>query len=142
MPEVASVGSVMSMDDAATMAMALPDVIEGVRHGHRSWSVKGKGFAWERPFHKADIKRFGDEPVPAGPILAVHTVDLSDKEAVLAEAAKGVFTITHFNNYPAVLIQLDVASKRVVRELIVDGWLACAPRQMADEYVARSRSRR
>jgi hypothetical protein len=57
---------------------------------------------------------------------------------VLAEQRRGFFTITHFDGYPAVLIQLDVVSKRRLREAIVDAWLACAPRAMADEYVRAS----
>ncbi|MGH9022904.1 MAG: hypothetical protein ACRDV9_07375 [Acidimicrobiia bacterium] len=34
-----------SLDDAARMALDLPEVAEGDRHGNRSWSVSGKVFA-------------------------------------------------------------------------------------------------
>jgi hypothetical protein len=128
-----------SVDDAAEMALKLPDVTEGERHGHRTWSVAGKGFAWERPFSKADIRRFGDAIPPAGPILAVSVADLGEKEAVLAERHKGFFTIPHFDGYPAVLIQLDAVGKRVLREAITDAWLACAPPKLADEFIAGRR---
>jgi len=132
---------VVTIDDVAAMALELPEVTEGERHGHRTWLVAGKGFAWDRRFSKADIKRFGDAGPPEGPILAVRVADLGEKEAVLAAGTRGVFTIPHFDGYSAVLIQLKVAGKRAVREAVVDAWLACAPPALAEEYVGRKRRR-
>jgi hypothetical protein len=127
----------LTVDEVARMASELPDVTEGQRHGNRTWSVAGKAFAWERPFSKADIKRFGDATPPDGPILAVRVDDLGEKEAVLAENAKAFFTIPHFDGYAAVLIQLKKATKRAVREALTDGWLACAPARLVKEFLER-----
>jgi hypothetical protein len=132
----------VTLDEAARMALELPEVTEGERHGHRTWFVGGKGFAWERGFSKADIKRFGDAAPPDGPILAVRVEDLGEKEAVLASQPKGFFTIPHFDGYPAVLIQLKAVGKRALREAIVDGWLACAPRHLVDDYLKGHKARR
>ncbi len=121
----------VSVDEAARMARGLPEVREGERHGHRTWSVANKAFAWERPFSKADIRRFGDASPPDGPILAVRVADLGEKEAVLAAQPKAFFTIPHFDGYSAVLIQLNAVTKRALREAIIDGWLACAPPKLA-----------
>ena len=125
-----------TIDDAARMAMALPGVREGERHGHRTWSVATKAFLWERPFSKADIKSFGDADPPEGPILAATVEDLLEKEAVLAGSPKGFFTIPHFDGYAAVLIQLAAVTDNALGDAIIDAWLACAPSRLADEYLA------
>lgn len=126
----------VSIDEVARIAMELPEVTQGERYGTRTWSVSGKVFAWERAFSKADVRRFGDASPPEGPILAVRVDDLGEKEAVLAAQPKAFFTIPHFDGYAAVLIQLKQVTKRALREAMVDGWLACAPRKLADAYIS------
>jgi hypothetical protein len=134
----------VTLGDVARIASGLPEVTQGERHGNRTWSVVGKAFAWERPFSKADIRRFGEEPAPDGPILAVRVDDLVEKEAVLAakRKSKAFFTIPHFDGYPAILIQLKKVSRPALREAIIDGWLACAPPKLANDFIARARARR
>lgn len=124
-----------TIDDAALMALELEGVAEAERHRHRAWSVAGKDFAWERPFSKADLKRFGDAIPPDGPILAVRVSDLGEKEAVLAANPLAFFTIAHFEGYPAVLVQLRKVSGKALREAILDGWLACAPPALTEKYI-------
>jgi hypothetical protein len=130
-----------SLEDAAQIAMSMPDVTVGERFARRTWFVKKKAFAWERPFSKADIRRFGDETPPDGPILAVSVEDLQEKEAVLEAHPKAFFNIQHFDGYAAVLIQLNEVTKRELREAIEDAWLAMAPARLAEEYLAPKRRR-
>jgi len=126
---------VASLADVTGVVSALPEVSEGERHGHRTWSVGGKAFAWERPFSKADIRRFGAQTPPEEPILAVRVEDLAEKEAVLAAGNAGFFTIPHFDGYAAVLIELRRATPDSVRDALTDGYLACAPAPLAQRFL-------
>ena len=125
----------VTFEQVAEMALALPDVTEKVGgHGAtRQWQVAGKTFLWERPLTKADIKRFGEagETPPEGDIVAFRVEDLDEKEAVLAESHKGFFNMEHFAGYPAILVELRLATKRDLQNAILDGWLALATAKLA-----------
>jgi hypothetical protein len=128
---------VQTFDDVARLAAELPEVTEGEEkfRGSRAWAVAGKMFAWERPFSKADRKRFGGQEPPPGPILAVRAADRAEKEAILAAGKAGFFTIEHFNNYNGYLIQLDAVAPGDLREALADGWLAMAPPKLAAGFL-------
>jgi hypothetical protein len=127
-----------TIEDVARIAAQLPEVTDGIdKFGHRSWAVAGHGFGWIREFSKADIKRYGSDPVPEGPILALRVADLAEKEAILAQDTPGFFTIGHFNGYKAYLVQLQAVSPADLADAIRDAWLSQAPSALASDYLKR-----
>ena len=96
-------------------------VVPGER---REWCVKGKAVAWERPLSKRDLAALG-AGAPAGRVLAVHVEDLDVREAWLQAHPSVCFVSQHFANYPAVLVDLELADENLVCELFAEtaAWL-------------------
>ncbi|MFL5910971.1 MAG: MmcQ/YjbR family DNA-binding protein [Gaiellaceae bacterium] len=121
-------------DDVRRLALALPETEERVSREHRQWRVKDKLFVWERPLRRPDLEALGDE-APRGPILGARVEHLVAKEAMLATGDGVFFTTPHFDGYPAVLVQLDLIALDDLEEVVVEAWLARAPKRLAEKYV-------
>ncbi|HEY2949623.1 MAG TPA: MmcQ/YjbR family DNA-binding protein [Micromonosporaceae bacterium] len=122
-------------EDVRRVALDLPETTEGERRdGLLHWSVRDKSIAWERPLRRGDLEALGDA-APNGPILAARVPDLGAKEALLASDPGVYFTTPHFNGYPAILVRLDRISDADLKELVVEAWLARAPKRLAAEYL-------
>ena len=121
-------------DDVRRIALGLPETSERRSHGGASWVVRDKGFVWERPLRPADIRALGDA-APTGPILGARVEHLGAKAALLADAPDVFFTTPHFDGYPAVLVRLDTIALDDLEEVIVEAWLARAPKRVARTYI-------
>jgi len=128
---------VASWDDVRRIALGLPATSERPTHGgNTSWRVRDKPFVWERPLRPADLRALGDE-APEGPILGARVEHLGAKEALLADDPGVYFTTPHFDGYPAVLVRLQEVPADELEELIVEAWIAQAPRRLAREFIER-----
>jgi len=126
-------------DDVHRLALALPEAVErSSPDGLLQWRVRDKMFAWERPLRRADLQALGDA-APEGPVLAARVPDLGAKEALLAEEGDVCFTTPHFDGYPAILVRLDRIGPTDLEELLVEAWLARAPKRLVRAYLDAAR---
>lgn len=121
-------------EDVRQIALALPETTERPSRDHAHWWVRGKGFVWERPLRAADLKALGQD-APDGPILGVRVEHLVAKEALIGDDPDVFFTTPHFDGYPAVLVRLERIGVTELEELIVDAWLARAPKRLGQTYL-------
>jgi hypothetical protein len=126
---------VADWDDVRRLALALPETGEKASYGGApGWTVKGKGFVWDRPLRPADLDALGDA-APDGPVLGAVVPDLGAKEALLAADPGVYFTTPHFDGYAAVLVRLDRIDVDELHELVVEAWLARAPKRLAKAFL-------
>ena len=121
-------------DDVRRLALALPLTGERVSRGLRQWRVGEKLFVWERPLRRKEIEALG-ERAPEGPILGARVEHLGAKEALLADDPRIYFTTSHFDGYPAVLVRLERIGVGELTEVVVEAWLARAPKRVREEYL-------
>ncbi len=123
-----------SWEDVRRIALGLPETTERPNHGRPAWRVRDKLFVWDRPLRGTDLRALGGD-APQGPILGARVEHLGAKEALLADASGVFFTIPHFDGYPAILVLLEEIGEADLREVIVEAWLARAPKRVAQAYV-------
>ena len=121
-------------DDVRELALPLPEAEERLSRGLQQWRVRDKLFVWERPLRRSDLEALGDR-APSGPILGARVEHLGAKEALLANDEGVFFTTPHFDGYPAILVRLERIDVEGLDEVIVEAWLARAPKRLAKAYL-------
>src|SRR3954463_6102965 len=123
-----------SWDDVRRLALALPGAEERESRDMTQWRVADKLFVWERPLRGSDLEALG-AAAPDGPILGARVEHLVAKEAMLASDPEVFFTTPHFDGYPAVLVQLEKIGLEDLQEVVVEAWLARAPKRLVEDYL-------
>jgi hypothetical protein len=134
--------AIATWDDVARIALSLPATETGTTFRTPAWKVaskpKPKAFAWIRPLSQSDITALTalGRDIPGGEILGLRTDGQHEKAALLEQFGEYVFDIPHFSGYAGVLVKLDAVPLDLLEDLIVDAWLALAPKDLAAAYVA------
>jgi hypothetical protein len=105
----------MTFEDVKEIALELPEVEETTSYGTPSLKVR-----------KAMICRLRDD----GGTLVVR-VDPLKREALLADPSGAYFITPHYEDYPYVLVNLEIANPVELRELLIEAWLERAPKRLA-----------
>lgn len=128
--------------DVDEICGALPDTELGTSWGDvPTWKVpagaKGKGFVlYRKPRHDARDPRTGEM---YDDLVVIVTPGPGEKAALVDDPDVPFFTIDHFRNYNAVLVQqsrLGEISRDELAEIITDAWMTRAPKQLVKEFLA------
>ncbi len=129
-------------DDIAAICTSLPEVEFGTSWGDRpTYKVptgeKGRGFLLYRMPHKTAVDPETGEMYDD--LLVIVTPTEIEKMQLVEDPESPFFTIDHFRNYNAVLVQesrLGEVDVDELREIITDAWLTRAPKKLAREFLA------
>ncbi len=117
---------------------ALPEVELGTSWGDvTTYKVRDKGFLLYRPPHKSAIDPATGEMYDD--LLVIMTPTAAEKAALVEDDSTPFFTIDHFRNFSAVLVQrsrLDEIDRAELAEIITDAWAARAPKSLVKQHLA------
>ena len=128
-------------EDVDEICAALPETELGTSWGDvPTWKVprgpKGKGFLLYRPPVRTAIDPRTGEPYTD--LLVIITPTEVEKAALVEDPDTPFFTIDHFKNFSAVLVQLSrlgELDRDELAEIITDAWATRAPKKLVAEHL-------
>ena len=129
-------------EDIDEICGALPETELGTSWGDRpTWKVprgdKGKGFVLYRAPDRSAIDPETGEMYDD--LVVIITPTEVEKAALVEDETNPFFTIDHFRNYNAVLVQqsrLDEIDRDELAEVITEAWAHRAPKRLSTEFFA------
>ncbi len=114
-----------TLSDVRRIALSLPGADKTRDRFAFAVPIKGKlkQFAWVW-MERIDPKK---PRVPNSSVLAVRVFSLAEKDRLLTENPKSLFTEPHYAGFPAVLVRLDEVTAKELRALVTEAWRCQAP---------------
>ena len=132
--------SMATMRDLDDFALAMPEATKELSDdGRPAYLVHGKRFCLQRTRRKDAIDPDTGEPMDD--VLMFRVDGAETKELLLADPRGVLFTTSHFDGYPAVLIRirdLPQLTRDELRDLVVDAWLTRAQKRVAKAWLAEN----
>ena len=125
-------------DDVSRLALELPETSEGRLARPAPLARQGQGLRLGATAAPSRATKRSATRRRSGPILGARVEHLVAKEALLADDPSIYFTTPHFDGYPAVLVRLDRIGLADLHELIVEAWLARAPKRLVSAFLEES----
>ena len=123
-------------EDVDEICRSLPEVELGTSWGDRpTYKVRGKGFLLYRAPSKTAVDPETGEPYDD--LLVVTVADAVEKQSLVDDERLPFFTIDHFKDYPAVLVQqsrLGEMERDELAEIITDAWAVKAPKSLVKKF--------
>jgi hypothetical protein len=98
----------------------LPEVEEATWYGTPALKVRGKGFA--------RLREDG---------ALVVMIDVLEREALIQQDPETFYITPHYEDYPAMLVNLDRVDPQELRERLIESWCRKAPKRLLREYETR-----
>ena len=102
-----------SWETVCEIGARLPEVEQGTWYGTPALKVRGKGFA--------RLREDG---------ALVVMIDILEREALMQENPETFYITPHYQEYPAMLVDLDQVDGEELRELVIESWCRKAPKRL------------
>jgi hypothetical protein len=102
------------------LASELPDTTEDTWYGTPALKVAGKGYA-----------RLRDD----GALVVM--IDILEREALMQSDPQTFYVTPHYQDWPAMLINLERVDVEELRELLVESWCRKAPKRLLRAFEAQ-----
>ena len=106
-------GLVATWETVCEMGAALPEVEQATWYGTPALKVRGKGFA--------RLREDG---------ALVVMIDILEREALIQEDPETFYITPHYEEYPAMLINLERVDDQELRERLIESWCRKAPKKV------------
>jgi hypothetical protein len=104
-------------ETVCALGAELPEVEQSSWYGTPALKVAGKGF----------VRLREDGAV-------VVMIDVLEREACMQEQPETFYITPHYEDYPAMLINLESVDPEELRELVIESWRRKAPNRLRTAY--------